>query len=45
MTIYTIKRDGKYVRDYTDGAKLTSNYNMAEKYTDKKSAIEAAREY
>lgn len=45
MKVYTIMKNGKYVKDWTEGEKLTTNYNLAEKYTNKKSAEAAARQY
>lgn len=43
--VYLIKKNGKFVKDYTEGTKLTSNYNLAEKYTSKKAAQIAAQQY
>lgn len=43
--IYAIKKDGKYVKDFTDGEKTTMQYGQIELYTDKKAAQMAAREY
>lgn len=45
MKIYMIMKDGKYVKDFTDGEKLTSNWNLVEKFTSKKAAIVAAQAY
>lgn len=43
--LFVIKKDGKYVKDMTDGSEFTKSYQQAEKYTNKKSAQEAARDY
>lgn len=43
--LFVIKKDGKYVKDMTDGSGFTKSYQQAEKYTNKKSAQEAARDY
>lgn len=45
MKVYTIKKNNKYVKDFTDGEKLTNSLSQAEKYTSKKSAIVAAQMY
>lgn len=45
MKLYCIKKNGKFVKDFTDGEKLTIDFMKAEKYTNKKSAIIAAQEY
>lgn len=45
MKVYLIKKDGKYVKDFTDGEKLTKVLSLAEKYTSKKSAVIAAKMY
>lgn len=45
MKAYMIMKDGKYVKDFTDGEKLTSNWNLAEKFTSKKAATVAAQAY
>lgn len=45
MQLFAIMKDGKYVKDFTEGEKFTTNYNLAEKYTNKKSAEAAARQY
>lgn len=45
MKVYLIKKDGKYVKDFTDGEKLTKVLSLAEKYTSKKNAIVAAQMY
>lgn len=42
---YAIKKDGKYVRQYSDGLKTTTRFDLIELYTSKKAAQEAAREY
>jgi len=43
--MYSIKKDGKWVKDFSDGAELTSNKKFRELYRDKKSAVQMAREY
>lgn len=43
--LFVIMKSGKFVEDYTNGEKLTSSYDKAEKYNNKKSAITAAQEY
>lgn len=45
MKVYTIMKNGKYVKDYTDGEKLTTNFALAEKYTTEKAARVAAQAY
>ena len=45
MKLYCIKKNGKFVRDFTDGEKLTSNWNLVEKFTSKKAATVAAQAY
>lgn len=45
MKYYTIKKNGKYVKDYSDGEKLTKVLQNAEKYTNKKSALVNAQQY
>lgn len=45
MKYYTIKKNGKYVKDYSDGEKLTKVLQNAEKYTHKKSALVNAQQY
>ena len=42
---YAIKKDGKYVRVFTEGKKTTTRFDLIEFYTSKKAAQEAAREY
>lgn len=43
--MFTIMKNGKFVKDFTDGEKLTANFSLAEKYTDEKSARIAAQQY
>lgn len=43
--VYMIKKDGKFVKDYSEGAKLTMDYMKAEKFTSEKSAVIAAQAY
>ena len=43
--MFTIKKDGKYVKDFTDGKEVTLNWDLMEKYLTKESAVAAAREY
>ena len=38
-------KNNKFVRDMTDGEKFTIQYNLIEKYTTKKAAVEAAKVY
>lgn len=42
---WAIKKDGKYVRNFSDGKKLTAGFYNIERYTNKKSAEIMAREY
>ena len=43
--LFTIKKNGKYIKDFTDGCELTADLSKAEQYTSKKSALVVAREY
>lgn len=43
--LYTIKKDGKFVKEFSEGKEFTKSKNRAEYYTNKKSAIIAAQEY
>lgn len=43
--MFVIMKDGKFVKDFTDGKKLTTNFILAEKYTEHKSACIAAQQY
>ncbi len=45
--IYGIKKNGKYVKDFSEGTEFTTlrNYAWVEKYTSKKGATTAAQEY
>ena len=43
--LYVIMKNGKYVEDYSDGKKLTSSWNKAEKYSSANAALEAAKRY
>lgn len=45
MKIFAIMKNGKYVKDFTEGEKLTISYMAAEKYTNKKAALIAAQQY
>lgn len=45
MTVYVIKKDGKFVKDFSDGAEFTKNIRSSEKYTSLKSARIAASQY
>ena len=45
MKLFAIMKNNKFVRDMTDGERFTTNWNLIEKYTNKKSAEEAARAY
>ena len=40
---YVIKKNGKFVRDFTEGKSLTASFDKAEKYTSKRAAIVAAQ--
>ena len=42
---YGIKKDGRYVKDLTDGEVLTKTTWKAERYTTKAVAVKMAREY
>lgn len=43
--MYAIKKNNKFVKDFTDGTKLTTSYLLAEKFLTKKAATIAAQEY
>ena len=43
--LYAIKKNGKYVKDFTDGEKLTVLFNLIELHRTKASALNSAREY
>lgn len=43
--LYTIKKDGKFVKEFSEGEEFTNSKTHAEYYTNKKSAIIAAQEY
>lgn len=43
--MFVIMKNGKFVKDYTEGKKLTSAFSKAELYKDKKSAEVAAQQY
>lgn len=43
--LYLIKKNGKFTKDFEEGAKLTINIDLAERFTNKKAANEAARKY
>ena len=43
--LYAIKKDGKYVKDFSDGAELTLSRQWVERYYTKKGAIRQAQEY
>jgi len=45
MKTYAIKKNGKFVRDFSDGKRFTTSFNLIELYTNKKAAEIAAREY
>lgn len=45
MKLFAIMKNNKFVRDMTDGEKLTTSWSLIEKYTSKKAAEEAARAY
>ena len=45
MKFYVIKKDGKFVKDFSEGKKTTVQFSQIEFYTSRKAAIEAAREY
>lgn len=45
LHIWAIKKDGKFVRDFSDGLRLTTQHSLIEKYTSKKAAEENARYY
>ena len=43
--LYAIKKDGKFVKEFSDGTEFTKSKEHAEYFTSKKSACECAREY
>lgn len=43
--MFVIMKNGKYTKDFTDGEKLTVNYTLAEKFTNKKTAMTTAQQY
>ena len=43
--MFAIKKNGKYVKDFSDGEELTTVFNQIELYRTKASAVNAAREY
>ena len=43
--LYVIKKDNKYVKDFSNGEEFTKQYDKAEKFTDKQSANEYAAKY
>lgn len=45
MNVFVIMKNGKFVKDFTDGTKVTIDYRAAEKYVSKKNAVLAARQY
>lgn len=45
MNVFVIMKNGKFVKDFTDGTKVTTDYRAAEKYVSKKNAVLAARKY
>ena len=45
MKYYAIKKNRKYVKDCSEGEKLTKVLQNAEKYTNKKSALVNAQQY
>ena len=47
MKIYAIKKNGKYVKDFSNGTEFVnlSNWRAVEKIMDKKAAIRIAQEY
>ena len=44
-TTYAIKKNGRFVKDFSDGAEFTSNPDWVEKYSSKEAALVAARDY
>lgn len=45
MGLYLIKKNGRFTKDFEEGTKFTTNMDLAERFTNKKSASEAARKY
>lgn len=45
MKLFAIMKNNKFVRDFSDGKRFTTQYNLIETYTAKKAAEEAARAY
>ena len=45
--MYAIKKNGKYVKDFSNGTEFTTlrGWNWIEKYTTKKAALVKAQEY
>ena len=43
--LYVIKKDNKYVKDFSNGEEFTKQYDKAEKFTDKQSVNECAAKY
>lgn len=43
--MFAIMKNGKFVKDFTEGKKLTTNTTLIERYTNEKSAKIAAQQY
>jgi hypothetical protein len=45
MRTFLLMKNGRYAKDYTEGTKLTSKFNEAEKFTTIEAANKAVKEY
>ena len=45
MSMYAIKKDGRFVKDFSEGAEFTGSFKWIEKYRTYKSALLAAQSY
>lgn len=43
--LYAIKKNGKFVKDFSEGTEFTNNKKNIEYYTTRRYAVNAAREY
>lgn len=43
--MFAIMKNGKFVKDFTEGKNFTTNFTLIERYTDEKSAKIAAQQY
>ena len=43
--MYAIKKNDRFVKDFSDGAEFTSSFSWIEKYRAKKAALLAAQRY